>query len=82
MTLRIPEKDFRFEVETLLKKSIDSDYVRYILDYRVDDSHRIFDLIRDDVEASSGWEDEGCYTDGDIKLAVGRVFSECFCNFY
>lgn len=80
--MHIPEKDFRFEVETLLKKSIDSDYVAHILDYYVDDSYRIFDLIRDDVEASSAWEDEGYYTDSDIKLAVGRVFGECFCDFY
>jgi len=76
--VHLPEKQFRREVDTLLRYGISSDYVGHILDFRAEeDGLTIFDLIKEDVETTSAWEDEGYYNEDDIRLAVGRVLMSC-----
>ena len=76
MTKKIQEKKFRLETERVMRKSIGSDYVGVILDRETGSGDTIFELIKEDVEETSAWEDEGVYNEDDIKLAIGRVLSE------
>lgn len=70
-------KFIEFEITEILRKSIGSDYARYILESNSEETNNTFmnDVI-DDVLTSSAWEDEGYYNDDDIRLAIGRVFME------
>lgn len=73
---KIPEATFRLELESILRQSVDSDYIGSILEHETGNGMTIFELIKDDVEITSAWGDEHCYNDSDIKLAIGRVISK------
>lgn len=73
---KIPEVTFRRELESIIRQSIDSDYVSGILEHETGNGMTIFELIKDDVETTSAWGDEHYYNGSDIKLAIGRVISK------
>lgn len=59
-------EELRQDIKRILILSVSDDYIKNILDVIEDD------IIRDVVECSS-YEDDGLYTEDDIKLAIGRV---------
>ena len=73
---RIPEDRFRTDVELILRRSIGTDYIGGIIEHEVGTGLTVIELVREDVEEASGWNDEDYYNDDDIKLAIGRVLSE------
>lgn len=60
--------DFSVEVRTILASSVGSDYAWYL-----SNDDEFLNAVRDDVEETSSWNDDGYYTDDDIRLAIGRV---------
>lgn len=64
------------EVRMIMQKSISSDYTRYILEHENENDKTFMEDVIDDVLETSAWEDEGCYNDDDIRLAIGRIFME------
>lgn len=64
----IPMNDFLGELKTILASSIGSDYAYYL----ANKDGFAYD-VKTDVEQTSAWNDEGFYTDDDIRLAIGRV---------
>lgn len=78
---RIPENQFKREVESILRQSIASDYVDTILYSDVGDGNTtVFEMIREDVETSSAWKSEQWYNGDDIKLAIGRTLLRLLMN--
>lgn len=65
------------EIRNRIQYAVGSDYARYILEDKGEDGESTFveDVI-DDVLCSSAWEDEGYYSDDDIRLAIGRVLMD------
>ena len=66
-------RTFRIDVERILRGAVSSDYAGYILDSENPACETFIEAIQRDVEATSSWENEGIYTDDDIRLAIGRV---------
>lgn len=64
----IPMEEFRSELQTILQKSTGSDYASYL-------SHddEFCRDVKQNVEETSAWRDEGYYNDDDIRLAIGRT---------
>lgn len=71
------KKLIELEITNRLQYAVGSDYARYILRDKGEDGESTFieDVI-DDVLCSSAWEDEGDYSDNDIRLAIGRVMMD------
>ena len=67
----IPMDEFMSELRVVLTESVGSDYAHYI-------SHdeRFASDVKQNVEETSAWSDEGYYNDDDIKLAIGRVLMD------
>ena len=62
------------EITQIMRMSVGSEYARYILEDKGEDGKStIMEDVIDDVLCASAWEDEGCYNDDDIRLAIGRV---------
>lgn len=51
----------------VIRKCTD-DYAREIAE-----DETFIDLVREDVEASSGWQEDGYWSDYDVILAIGRT---------
>lgn len=64
----IRERDFLEELKPILAVAVGSDYAGYLAS---DDD--FFSAVIEDVEATSAWQEEGYYTDDDIRLAIGRT---------
>ena len=64
----IRQRDFLEELKPILAASVDSDYAPYIAS---DDD--FFSAVIQDVEETSAWQEDGYYTDDDIRLAIGRA---------
>lgn len=79
--IKISEKDKKVlerEITEILRSAVSDDYARYILESCQDEddddgSMTFMDAVVDDVLTSSAWEDEGYYSNDDIRLAIGRV---------
>lgn len=65
---KINEDVLRQEVMGLLEKSVGKDAAREICDYTM-----FMEQVRDDVEETSAWHDEGFYGIDDVRLAIGRT---------
>lgn len=65
---RINGKEFMEELRPILASAVGSDYAYYIA---CDDG--FFSDVIKNVEETSAWNDEGYYTDDDIRLAIGRA---------
>ena len=62
--------DFVSELHNILKQSVGSDYAHNII------ARNIYDFayrVKENVEETSAWREEGYYNDDDIRLAIGRV---------
>lgn len=68
---RINSRDFLEELRQILASAVGSDYASYIAS---DDD--FFAAVKENVEETSAWQDEGFYMDDDIRLAVGRVLMD------
>lgn len=73
MMKTINNKTFWEELRPILSSSMGSDYAGYLA--KDDD---FFFLVKQNVEETSAWVDEGYYTDDDIRLAIGRVILDRF----
>ena len=71
MKTPIPIDIFSRELRTILAESVGTDYASYI----AADERFALD-VKQDVEETSAWADEGYYNDDDIRLAIGRVLSD------
>ena len=78
MTGEIPYAVLRREVEAVLRRAVGDDYVCRVLDSETGDGKTIFDDIMEDIELSSGWNDDGCYNEDDIRLSIGRVLLDAY----
>lgn len=71
-------KEERKEIESYITKIMASatswEYARYILEEEGEDGFTFMDDVIADVVTSSAWEEDGDYSDDDIRLAIGRVF--------
>lgn len=65
--------DFYSEVFQILAESVGRDYARCIAF-----NEEFLAAVKQNVEETSAWEDEGYYTDDDIRLAIGRIIMEKF----
>ena len=63
--------EFLEEMKPILASSVGSDYASYIAS---DDD--FYSAVKQNVEETSAWQDEGYYTDDDIRLAIGRIIME------
>lgn len=68
---RISDEEFRSDLRQILNACTGSDYAGYLVN---DD--RFYNAVKENVEETSAWFDEGIYTEDDIRLAVGRVLLE------
>lgn len=59
---------FLEEMKSILASCVGSDYAELIAS---DDD--FYSSVKQDVEETSAWRDEGYYNDDDIRLAIGRV---------
>lgn len=66
-------REFLEEMRSILASCVGSDYAHYIAS---DDD--FYSAVKQNVEETSAWEDEGYYTDDDIRLAIGRIIMEKF----
>ena len=68
-------KEIEFKVSEIMRRAVSSEYTRYILEQEDDVTENTFmeDVIKNVMETSA-WEDEGYYSDDDIRLAIGREF--------
>lgn len=64
---RLPISDFLHDLKGVLLLAVSSDYADRIIE-----NFEFFRFVYEDVEASSGWFDEGYYNEDDIRLAIGR----------
>lgn len=55
-------------VRDLLSYCVTEDYAREIVD-----TNGFVERVRDDIEQTSAWKDEGFYSASDVRMAVGRV---------
>lgn len=69
----INNRDFMEELKPILASAVGNDYAHYIA---CDDD--FFTAVIKNVEETSAWNDEGYYTDDDIRLAIGRAIMEKF----
>jgi len=70
---RINDFAFREDLRPILSSAVGTDYSHYLL-Y----DGGFFDAVKQNVEETSAWSDEGYYTDDDIRLAIGRVIMDKF----
>ena len=64
---------FLEELKSILAASVGSEYA-----LRIAIDGDFFSAVIQNVEETSAWQDEGYYTDDDIRLAIGRVIMERF----
>lgn len=65
------------EITDIMTDSVSSDYAKYILKSKCEDDGRTFmEAVIDDVMDTSAWEDEGYYSNDDIRFAIGRVLMD------
>lgn len=69
----INTKDFRREVDEILRSAVSTEYVSDILNSEDESGVTFLDEVKSDVEETSAWEEEGYYNDDDIRLAIGRT---------
>ena len=69
-------EQIKYEIMEIMRGAVSSEYVRYILEHEDEKTGSSFmeDVIND-VICTSAWEDEGYYNDDDIRLAIGRIFT-------
>lgn len=67
----IPLDEFMSELRVVLTASVGSDYSHYIAH-----DERFVSDVRQNVEETSAWSDEGYYNEDDIRLAIGRVLMD------
>lgn len=70
-----------FEIEQsireLFQKSVDSDYSNAILDMEYK-GKKIIERMVDDIMETSDYANNGFWSNGDVKLAIGRVLMDIF----
>ena len=64
------DKQLYFDIHNLLEQSVSDCYVRYFMDELAND------IASDVMECSAYAEEDGMYTDSDIRLAIGRVLMD------
>lgn len=52
----------------VLSRSVSKDYATALMG-----NEEFLDYVIDDIKLTSGYEDEGIYSDADIKYAIGRA---------
>ena len=69
-----------FDVEWLKENIYNLLRLATVRDYAValSESPAFVDAVRDDVEQTSAWEEEGYFNQRDVRLAIGRVICEKF----
>lgn len=68
---RLPISDFLQDLKEVLIQAVSSDYVDRIIE-----NFEFFRFVYEDVEATSGWCDDGHYNEDDIRLAIGRFLCD------
>lgn len=68
---KIDRQVFTEELRSILSSSTGSDYAGYIAA-----DNRFLSDVLGNVEETSAWQDEGCYNDDDIRLAIGRILMD------
>lgn len=68
-------KEIEMSTYKIMAGATSSDYARHILEHTKKRKTFLDDVI-DDVMCASAWNDEGYYNDDDIRLAIGRIFTE------
>lgn len=66
-------RTFMEEMRPILASCVGSDYAYYIAS-----NDDFFSAVKQNVEETSAWQDEGYYNDADIRLAIGRIIMEKF----
>ena len=66
-------REFLEELKPILAASVGREYA-----LRIASDGDFFSAVIQNVEETSAWQDEGYYTDDDIRLAIGRVIMERF----
>lgn len=74
---RVMTKEERRTIKRLITKILSSavsdEYVRYILEqYDECTENTMMEDIIDNVLTTSAWEEEGYYSEDDVRLAIGR----------
>lgn len=66
-------KEIEGLVYEIFSKAVTSDYARYMLEEEDEctENTMMEDIIRN-VLATSAWEEDGYYSDDDVRLAIGR----------
>lgn len=63
----IPDKIIRQEVRLVLAGAVSTYYA-----YKIIESEDFLPWVKQEVEETSAWNDEGYYNEDDIRLAIGR----------
>ena len=64
------DKQLYFDIHNIFEQSVSDCYVRFFMDELADD------IAADVMECSAYAEEDGMYTDSDIRLAIGRVLMD------
>lgn len=66
-------KEIKMLIQQIFSKAVTSDYARYMLeDIDIITGNTMMDDIIKNVIETSAWEEEGYYSDDDVRLAIGR----------
>lgn len=81
---RIPLRDIQHEAALLLEVAMGNEYAAKLVttvstdDPYQDEYNAFVHELRNDVEESSAWNDNGVYNLDDVRLAIGRVLLRKF----
>ena len=65
-------KQIEREVVEIMRSATSDEYARYILEHENENGISLMEDIIQNVLETSAWEDEACYNEYDIRLAIGR----------
>ena len=69
----IQRKEIEDLIYQIFSKAVTDDYARYMLeDIDMITSNTMMEDIIQHVISTSAWKEEGCYSDDDIRMAIGR----------
>lgn len=61
-------KQIEWLISWVMKKAVSDEYAVHILNH-----NNFMEDVIDDVMETSAWEEDGCYNEDDVRLAIGRV---------